>query len=772
MNHQHRPFLAVLFYWNFLCRFTSELASSFKSAAVQVDAPERNTLVVHGHDQLATGQNHCGVAPQRGSGAWQVIKHFIQYHGFKLAHVIGVRIGLREQQVAPPVLSLLDGQGVIVNAKVGATNEREQQPVTAPNIQHTRAVFQNVANDFVTGWLVYVFRAVKEWLGIVCLHRKCGSHARLYAVVAVLAIVHPLMAAQYFVRTDGADTNDGLGNNPDSGGTANQAWLTIGKAESTMVAGDTVNVANGTYDERVACTGVSGSAGSFINYVGNSTGTGVIMRGWSFTDVTYIKVIGFEMTTNAIRSAVRFHGSCSNIMILDNYIHHTKEEVVHVAGGSRATHVTIRGNRIYYVANPGASEAPNTAINCETNGVFWLVENNEIQKSGDFCNLYGGRHIVRNNHMHDANPPDWPAGTTHHDFFQPGSDGIITFARDHVYERNLNGNIQGEDGHFGIWQDVMSNGVNGDTNHLIRGNVGFEIATGGTGNIGTHGMRVYHNTMSRVTTNGGAVFIFNSPGGDPARRSTNGFVGNNIVVDDNVTVNDLLYVDTGHQVVMTNNLGYLAGSHPSYVSTADPQFVNAAGLDFRVNSGSPAINTGTTNIILITSSGGSGTLFTVNDGYMLCDGWGIVEGDVITVNGTTTRVVGITNHTIGVTISVTWSTGDAVIWGSDAVPDIGAIPFGSTLLSGATYTTAGGTATITTTGNARKIWQYRGGVPIAEDYDAPYTFSHTAGDTYKAYPLYAQSAGVTGLLAADAGEAGSAAYRNKGRSTRSAGVIP
>lgn len=46
---------------------------------------------------------------------------------------------------------------------------------------------------------------------------------------------------QYYIRTDGSDSNTGTSN------TAGGAWLTLQKAANVMVGGDTVNVASGTY---------------------------------------------------------------------------------------------------------------------------------------------------------------------------------------------------------------------------------------------------------------------------------------------------------------------------------------------------------------------------------------------------------------------------------------------------------------------------------------------------------------------------------------------
>ncbi|MDQ7095936.1 hypothetical protein REC12_20285 [Desulfosporosinus sp. PR] len=68
--------------------------------------------------------------------------------------------------------------------------------------------------------------------------------------------------AIYYVRPDGSNTNTGTGY------LAAQAWATISKAASVMVAGDTCYIAPGTYRETVTVAN-SGSSGSYITFWGD-----------------------------------------------------------------------------------------------------------------------------------------------------------------------------------------------------------------------------------------------------------------------------------------------------------------------------------------------------------------------------------------------------------------------------------------------------------------------------------------------------------------------
>ena len=73
--------------------------------------------------------------------------------------------------------------------------------------------------------------------------------------------------ATYYIRTDGSDTNSGTASGSGS------AWKTIGKALSTgssVVGGDTVYIAPGTYREAVT-VGINPS--SNVNITGDPKST-------------------------------------------------------------------------------------------------------------------------------------------------------------------------------------------------------------------------------------------------------------------------------------------------------------------------------------------------------------------------------------------------------------------------------------------------------------------------------------------------------------------
>jgi hypothetical protein len=106
--------------------------------------------------------------------------------------------------------------------------------------------------------------------------------------------------------------------------------------------------------------------------------------------------------------------------------------------------------------------------------------------------------------------------------------------------------------------------------------------------------------------------------------------------------------------------------------SASPMFVDAAGRDFRVQAGSPAIDRGV--FLTTTTSSGSGTQVEVRDARYFIDGFGIVEGDRIQIGR---EVVRVTNadyrrNVLTVDRSIGWRAGEGVSFPySGNRPDIG-----------------------------------------------------------------------------------------------------
>lgn len=561
-------------------------------------------------------------------------------------------------------------------------------------------------------------------------------------VMAMLSTVITLDAASYYVAPRGSNSNPGSQQMP---------WLTITYAASKVNTGDTVRVQAGTYDERASVMR-GGNSGAWVSFVADGQ---AVVRGFDLVDVGYVRVLGFEITHAKFGTAphtkgVSFSRTCSNILIEGCYIHDTESHGIWAAGGSTLSYVTFRGNRLDYIGR-----IPNVCSNSFVTGILGsyatshhlLAEYNTITRSGDFISLFGTNIIVRNNSLTDFKESYWTnaADAQHADMFQPGSDQVVTMMRNHLYEANFCGDSTNLNSHFGIFQDTM---YAGDTNVLIRGNVGYLFGSSAIGVISAGHVASVNNTFYKVAQYGGVEPLVWYKKSYQTNYPDKCICLNTLIDDIGGAPTAIAFsISSAQSSWAANNLGHTAGSHTSYVSTADPLFQDAANKAFRLQSNSPAINAGT-NVVWITSANGSGTSFDVNDGLLLCDGWGMVEGDTVTIGSTTTRVAGIRNNTVSVVASVTWTQNQAVYLGTDTTPDIGALPYGSSDLTRATLTQSGSTYTVNTTGSTRGVWFYVDGIPMVWDSTPPFSATFTNGTvTAQAYALYAQAIPVVAATA-------------------------
>ncbi len=563
----------------------------------------------------------------------------------------------------------------------------------------------------------------------------------LFLILLLIAPIQSTQAAVGYlhVAKTGNNSNDGSTNSP---------FLTIAKAESVVTNGLPTNiyVQAGLYEEDFSVN-CFGSAGNYVNFIAVGQ---VVLRRLGASSSSYVRFIGFEIThvDTTTPDGFIFAGAGYKIELIDNYIHDIYATHSGIAFASLASlgEGVFRGNTLSNIGIiPGvATNSPTAGISSQagTNSFRWLVEYNNIFRSGDATILRGTNHIVRNNVMGDYNNSYWglTSDVFHADIAQNGSNGADAQLRNQVWEANFCFNQVQTNGHGFLMQDTDAGG---DTNVLIRGNIFANMGSGAIANITVDSMNVYQNTFYSINT-------FNSAGSPPtvnfrqwvptSEGVTNSLLIGNIFDNTGSASTNLpgMTIEANCYVQNAINMGYKVSSSTSYVSNDDPLFVDALNRDFHLQASSPAIATGT-NVIWITSADGSGTSFDVNNGQLLCDGFGITSGDLILVNGASRRITAISENTVTVSASVTWTENMPVYWGTDATPDIGGVQYGATDLTVATMIQSGSTYTVTPTGECRGVWFYESGVPVSWDDTAPYTYtSGSGGVVAKAYALHVQ----------------------------------
>jgi len=231
----------------------------------------------------------------------------------------------------------------------------------------------------------------------------------------------------YYVAKNGNDSNNGTEVSP---------WLTIQKAASEMIAGDTVYIKEGNYNEHIVAQN-SGSAGKYITYAAYEndevTVDGTNISGWpaglfQIYNLSYIRVSGIRITNvgpNPPRYGIQIYGS-DHIIIENNYIYNTWDSGIW-AGVS--TNITIDNNEIdtahsweepfsgfeegISIYNVDSFEVKNNHVHhCKKDGIDAKHDSNngkifnnhvhDVEKTNIYVD-HGTNIEIYNNHIHDSN---------------------------------------------------------------------------------------------------------------------------------------------------------------------------------------------------------------------------------------------------------------------------------------------------------------------------------------------------------------------------------
>lgn len=558
-------------------------------------------------------------------------------------------------------------------------------------------------------------------------------------LILVMLWVFPVYATDYYVRTDGNDSNAGTANT--SGG----AWLTLGKAASTVVAGDTVRVQSGVYAERVT-ESTSGTAGSPIVYVADGS---VTNRGWVLSG-NNVRVIGFNIFHPSNLGYSAFSVTGTNCQIIDNSIKYVS---LHGIDYNGANGLVVRGNTFLWLGYPnGTFNYQSKVLEGNGSSTNVLVEYNNSSQVDDYNDAFGRRHIYRNNVLGPTTSA-YNSGAGHVDGLQPNNGVSELFM-----EANWHTDNTVENAH--LYLDERSD----MSNIVLRANVSLRsgdrlvVQWGGA----DHHLAA-HNTIGQVGYSAYYSYTPGDGGWDWAicNRDSSGSINNTSRNNcfTNATSNGVLYSISDGALTHDYDLSNVGGD-----ITANPNFVDYANGDLRVQSSSSAKDAGGA-LTTVTSASGTGTSFTVADSYWFTDGFGLVRGDYIYVGGDNNLLIAAVDystHTITVSESFTWAIGESVGYAyRGSGPDIGAYEYGDTLLTAATITD-GSTVTVTPTGDARMVVFYTNGVPLSPDYDSPYTYTKVGSETVtaKAYALRAQPTPV--FSAVESSEGSSVSTMNVG----------
>jgi parallel beta-helix repeat protein len=361
----------------------------------------------------------------------------------------------------------------------------------------------------------------------------------------------------YVANSDPSCSNTGPG-------TAAQPFCTISAAAANAVAGNAVQVAAGTYNEPVSPAN-SGTASAPIVYtaapgasvtVGSGQADGFLVSGKS-----WITVNGFNITG-------------------------TTSYGIDVA--SAASHVTISNNHVSYSGKPASGKTKfgirvsgSTDVTISKN----IVDHNT--DSGIAVIASSARVQVLSNQTY-ANARGYTRAAAGIRIYQ-STDNTVA------------GNLSHDNEDSGI------ESYPGAKNTLIYNNVSYRNGDHGIDNLGTTNQRIISNSVYKNVTAGiniegsstGAIVVnnisvdngINSPRTHSDIRIESGSTSG-AVVDSNVVwlnANDTLYVwnSTSYTTLSAFRAASGQGAHDIW---ADPKWAGAAGGNFHLTAGSPAID--------------------------------------------------------------------------------------------------------------------------------------------------------------------------------------
>lgn len=515
----------------------------------------------------------------------------------------------------------------------------------------------------------------------------------IFTIFVVLMMASIGWGAEYYVSTNGSDDNSGTFQRP---------WRTIGKANAVLKPGDTVYIREGTYRETIRPSN-SGTDGNYIEYSQYQNDTVLITGtyyGANLTSRNYVRLNGI-----GIKDTGSYGINLSNSS--DGY-DHIDIWNCHISGSSAYTNMLMRNISYVHIKNcEFAAKCDRTASNpCNSrcgrpqadllrargNSHYLLIENcnfgNVDHNALSFEDMGSGeisRVIIRNNTFNNKYHTNLELWNNTRWFLVEGN--IIKNAGEKATE-NYCGIVtenepRWEHGGLKIQADYS----------IIRKNIFYnngrmQWAALSGDNETNYQNRMYHNTsygeqrgldlsecFEATYDNYFKNNIVYQSGGYCVKRNISETKRKNYYINNNLKGGEFTYKP---EVSGYTTLEYLQQNYPAYWRDnwgVDPQFNDPQNRDFTLQEDSPMIDAGAWLTTAVDS--GTGSKVKVQDSRYFMDGWNIVEGDIIQVQGQTikARITNIDhkNNILVLNREITWKSGDGVSLAYNGIaPDIGA----------------------------------------------------------------------------------------------------
>jgi len=522
----------------------------------------------------------------------------------------------------------------------------------------------------------------------------------VFAVVAALSLLTDALAATYYIAQNGNDANPGT--------SISAPWRTIGKANSTLVAGDTVYIRAGSYSEQInpVNNGTSGKPIIYGRYSSEAVSITYFSNGLpqaNLSEKSYIILDGLHFLNSGgswIRADNSLHCGIQNCKF-SGYANHWRG-----INGNNADYIKILN--CTFADAPACTNAPDGT--CPADHVwlragadYALVEGNTFGKIGH-QNLNvgypGNRNVIRNNVFEN----------TYHT-----SVGLVYTGSENrnLFENNIVKNSGSECADNPDLSEACIPGsrfvntfshaglqLGPGHNNIIRRNLFYNngsMCFASSPSHSTMNNKIYNNTFDQEQK----AFLMQNGSIDNSEFSKNTWKNNSIsrtktegmfynvadkVRDIQLWDNNNFFgnASTSYNGTRANDSGFLNGgmfhvSWPGQFSgnlSLDPKFVDWNTRNYNLQPNSPLIDAGAW-LTHIVSPTGTGKSFYVADAAYFCDGWGIVEGDRIQLQGALDPVaiksINYTTNMITVDSEISWKNGDGIsLPYKGAGPDVGA----------------------------------------------------------------------------------------------------
>jgi hypothetical protein len=542
----------------------------------------------------------------------------------------------------------------------------------------------------------------------------------LRAGIVIFVMALAAQAATYWVSPTGAAS---WANATSQSPLAGTSAADMAAANANASAGDTVYLRGGVYGTGVAPvkSGASSSRITFKGYPGETARISGTATAINVNNKSYIVIDAVTADSNRVFADLR---SANHVWILNSTLINSTD-----TGGwpvGILMYTNSQYNRIVncFIGNSGYMSS-NDDIGGLINLGSWsdstdataynLLDGNELFHGGHHVLELASRYnIIRNNTFHNEN---WTKCN------RPSAGNLCGNRDIGIYDDYLDSYwnvIEGNRIAFAGASIDDATGASGLTirgaHTIVRNNVvycndgpGISFYADGTGTYDPRHSRVYNNvfykngisplSQSDFRYTFGLLFD-DVAGNNPAIPITDEAIRNNLFFRNTGGDVYFYYTDSAQQTVTgnyyataSNNSRPMRAIPGNIISTADPLFAdtgastNVASIksfDFHVQPNSPVIDKGV--FLTVTAGAGSGNVMTVGDASYFIDGYGIIGGDTIQLQGQTDRahIVGVdyTANKITVDKSLIWISGQGVgLAYSGSAPDIGAYEYtGSAVL--------------------------------------------------------------------------------------------